>query len=87
LIAPTLARLQCAIEPDPFLVARLWIVVRLAETGPDEPVRFEFGSPSFAGVPMKRDNRPPKTKRRQLVQLANMKFFLSVALKSHSGVG
>jgi hypothetical protein len=36
-------------------------VVRLAETGPGEPVRFECGSPSFAACPMKPHDRPPKT--------------------------
>jgi hypothetical protein len=43
------------------------MLVRLAETGPDEPVRFECGSPSFAACPMKPDDRPPKTKRRQSI--------------------
>jgi hypothetical protein len=31
---------------------------------------------------MKPENRPPKTKRRQSIQPANIKFLLSVALKS-----
>ena len=34
---------------------------------PDEPVRFECGSPSICGVPMKPENRMPKSKRRQLI--------------------
>jgi hypothetical protein len=43
------------------------MVVRLAETGPGEPVRFECGSPSCAACPMKPDDRRPNTKGRQSI--------------------
>ena len=49
----------------------LAVMDRLAETRPAEPVCLEYGSPSFAGVPMKPDNRPLKIKRRQSIPAAN----------------
>jgi hypothetical protein len=61
-------------------------VVRLAETGPGEPVRFECGSPSFAACPMKPDNRPPKAKRRQSYSRQKVKIRQAVALKSQQRV-
>jgi hypothetical protein len=46
-------------------------MVRLAETEPGEPVRFDVAAPHLWRA-MKPNNRPPKSKRRQSIQLANI---------------
>ena len=61
------------------------MLVRLAETGPGEPVRFDVAAPHLWRA-MKPNNRPPKIKRRQSIQPAKMHNYSCALRLSHTSL-